>query len=152
MKPNMITLYTIGFTKKNARKFFGLLKNAGVKKLVDIRINNASQLAGFAKGSDLEFFMKEICGAGYVHITDLAPTKELLKDYQDKVIDWDGYTVVFKKILQDRHIAERYNVEEFDQCCFLCTEDTPEKCHRRLVAEYLKTNNPDKEIQIIHLF
>ena len=93
----MITLYTIGFTKKNAQKFFELLKNAGVRKLVDIRINNASQLAGFAKGTDLKFFMKAICNAEYEHITDLAPTKELLKNYQDKVIDWNGYTVVFKK-------------------------------------------------------
>ena len=73
----MITLYTIGFTKKNAQKFFELLKNAGVRKLVDIRINNASQLAGFAKGTDLKFFMKAICNAEYEHITDLAPTKEL---------------------------------------------------------------------------
>lgn len=148
----MITLYTIGFTKKNARKFFGLLKNAGVKKLIDIRINNASQLAGFAKGSDLEFFMKEICGADYVHNTDLAPTKELLKNYQDKVINWDGYTVAFIQILQDRHIAERYNVEDFDKCCFLCTEDTPEKCHRRLVVEYIRDSNPTQEINIIHLY
>ena len=147
----MITLYTIGFTKKNARKFFGLLKQAGVKKLVDIRINNSSQLAGFAKGGDLEFFMKEICNADYVHLTDLAPTKELLKDYQDKVIDWNGYTMVFKRILETRHIAERYNVEDFDRCCFLCTEDTPERCHRRLVVEYLQANNPDKEIRIVHL-
>ena len=148
----MITLYTIGFTKKNARKFFGLLKNAGVKKLVDIRINNSSQLAGFAKGTDLEFFMKEICGAEYVHITDLAPTKELLKDYQDKVIDWNGYTVVFNNLLKQRHIAERFPVEEFDQCCFLCTEDTPEMCHRRLVVEFLKDSNADKQINIIHLY
>ena len=147
----MITLYTIGFTKKNARKFFELLKNAGVKKLVDIRINNSSQLAGFAKGQDLEYFMKEICDAGYEHITDLAPTRELLKDYQDKVIDWNGYTVVFKNILKNRHIAERYKVEDFDGCCFLCTEDTPEQCHRRLVAEYFKEKNSDKEIRIIHL-
>ena len=147
----MITLYTIGFTKKNARKFFELLKNAGVKKLVDIRINNSSQLAGFAKGQDLEYFMKEICNAGYEHITDLAPTKELLKDYQDKVIDWNGYTVMFKNILKNRHIAERYKIEDFDGCCFLCTEDTPEQCHRRLVAEYFKEKNSDKEIRIIHL-
>lgn len=147
----MITLYTIGFTKKNAKKFFGLLKNAGVKKLVDIRINNSSQLAGFAKGTDLEFFMKEICNAEYVHITDLAPTKELLKDYQDKVIDWNGYTVVFNNLLKQRHIAERFPVEEFDKCCFLCTEDTPEMCHRRLVVEYLKSTNPDKQISIVHL-
>ena len=147
----MITLYTIGFTKKNAQKFFELLKNAGVRKLVDIRINNASQLAGFAKGTDLKFFMKAICNAEYEHITDLAPTKELLKNYQDKVIDWTGYTVVFKKILQDRHIAERFNVENFDNCCFLCTEDTPEQCHRRLVAEFFKAKNPDKDIRIVHL-
>lgn len=147
----MITLYTIGFTKKNAQKFFELLKNAGVRKLVDIRINNASQLAGFAKGTDLKFFMKAICNAEYEHITDLAPTKELLKDYQDKVIDWNGYTVIFKKILQDRHIAERFNVENFDNCCFLCTEDTPEQCHRRLVAEFFKAKNPDKDIRIVHL-
>lgn len=147
----MITLYTIGFTKKNAQKFFELLKNAGVRKLVDIRINNASQLAGFAKGTDLKFFMKAICNAEYEHITDLAPTKELLKNYKDKVIDWNGYTVVFKKILQDRHIAERFNVENFDNCCFLCTEDTPEQCHRRLVAEFFKAKNPDKDIRIVHL-
>ena len=147
----MITLYTIGFTKKNAQKFFELLKNAGVRKLVDIRINNASQLAGFAKGTDLKFFMKAICNAEYEHITDLAPTKELLKNYQDEVIDWNGYTVVFKKILQDRHIAERFNVENFDNCCFLCTEDTPEQCHRRLVAEFFKAKNPDKDIRIVHL-
>lgn len=147
----MITLYTIGFTKKNAQKFFELLKNAGVRKLVDIRINNASQLAGFAKGTDLKFFMKAICNAEYEHITDLAPTKELLKNYQDKVIDWNGYTLVFKKILQDRHIAERFNVENFDNCCFLCTEDTPEQCHRRLVAEFFKAKNPDKDIRIVHL-
>ena len=147
----MITLYTIGFTKKNAQKFFELLKNAGVRKLVDIRINNASQLAGSAKGTDLKFFMKAICNAEYEHITDLAPTKELLKNYQDKVIDWNGYTVVFKKILQDRHIAERFNVENFDNCCFLCTEDTPEQCHRRLVAEFFKAKNPDKDIRIVHL-
>ena len=147
----MITLYTIGFTKKNAQKFFELLKNAGVRKLVDIRINNASQLAGFAKGTDLKFFMKAICNAEYEHITDLAPTKELLKDYQDKVIDWNGYTMIFKKILQDRHIAERFNIENFDNCCFLCTEDTPEQCHRRLVAEFFKAKNPDKDIRIVHL-
>lgn len=147
----MIKLYTIGFTKKNAQKFFELLKNAGVRKLVDIRINNASQLAGFAKGTDLKYFMKVICDADYEHITDLAPSKDLLKDYQDKVIDWNGYTVAFKKILQDRHIAERFNVENFDNCCFLCTEDTPEQCHRRLVVEYLKKMNEDKEIRIIHL-
>lgn len=147
----MITLYTIGFTKKNAQKFFELLKKAGIRKLVDIRINNASQLAGFAKGTDLEYFMKVICNAEYEHITDFAPTKELLKDYQDKAIDWSGYTVIFNNLLKERHIAERYNVEGFDNACFLCTEDTAEQCHRRLVVEYLKRKNPDKDIRIVHL-
>lgn len=151
VKTDMITLYTIGFTKKSAESFFSLLKNAGIKKLVDIRINNSSQLAGFAKGKDLEFFVKELCDAEYTHIVDLAPTKELLKDYQDKVIDWNDYVSVFNKLLTDRHTSKRFPVEAFDNACFLCTEETPEYCHRRLVAEYLKQENPDKEIRIIHL-
>lgn len=131
----MITLYTIGFTKKTAEKFFTLLKNAGVKRIVDIRLNNASQLAGFAKGADLKYLAKAILGAEYVHITDLAPTKELLKSYQDKETSWNSYVRIFSGILENRHIKEKYKVEEFDKSCFLCTEDTPEQCHRRLVAE-----------------
>ena len=147
----MITLYTIGFTKKSAEKFFTLLKEAGVKKIVDIRLNNASQLAGFAKGSDLQYFAKAIIGADYTHLTDLAPTKELLKSYQDNETTWDGYVRVFSSLLENRHIKDKYKVEDFDNCCFLCTEDTPERCHRRLVVEYFKNNNPDTEINIIHL-
>ena len=147
----MITLFTIGFTKKTAEKFFTLLKDAGVKKLVDIRINNSSKLAGFAKGADLKYFVREICHADYEHITDMAPTKELLKDYQDGIINWNGYISVFEGLLKNRKIAERYPVRNFDQACFLCSEDTPEHCHRRLVVEYLKKSNDDKEIRIIHL-
>lgn len=147
----MIKLYTIGFTKKSAERFFTLLKNAGVSKIVDIRLNNASQLAGFAKGSDLQFFVKNILGANYVHLPDLAPTKELLKSYQDKETTWAEYVHVFSEILKKRHIKERYKIEDFDNSCFLCTEDTPEQCHRRLVAEYLRDANPDKEIKILHL-
>lgn len=147
----MITLYTIGFTKKSAEKFFSLLKKADVKKIVDIRINNASQLAGFAKGSDLQFFVKAILGAEYIHITDLSPTKELLKSYQDKEIDWAGYVRIFSSLLKERHIKDKYKVEDFDNCCFLCTEDTPEQCHRRLVVEYFRDNNPDKDVRIVHL-
>lgn len=148
---NMITLYTIGFTKKSAERFFSLLKNAGIKKLIDIRINNSSQLAGFAKGKDLEFFVKELCNAEYIHIVDLAPTKELLKDYQEKVIDWRGYEATFIQLLKDRDISKRFPANIFNQACLLCTEDTPEKCHRRLVAEYLKKEYPNEEIKIIHL-
>ena len=148
----MLNKFLIGFTKKTAEKFFTLLKNAGVKRIVDIRLNNASQLAGFAKGADLKYFAKAILGAEYVHITDLAPTKELLKSYQDKETSWNGYVRIFSGILENRHIKEKYKVEEFDKSCFLCTEDTPEQCHRRLVAEYFKDKNPDKDIKIVHLY
>ena len=147
----MITLYTIGFTKKNAEKFFTLLRKAEIRKLVDIRINNSSQLAGFAKGQDLEFFVKELCNAEYLHMTDMSPTKELLKDYQDKSIDWNGYANIFQKMLLERKIAKNYPVEFFDKACFLCTEETAENCHRRLVVEHLKSMNPEKEVRIIHL-
>lgn len=147
----MITLYTIGFTKKSAQRFFELLRNARITKLVDIRINNSSQLAGYAKGNDLKFFVKELCNAEYVHITDMAPTKELLKNYTEKLIDWSGYVRTFMKLLQERRVAERFDVKTFDNACFLCTEDTPEQCHRRLVVEYLKAQNQGQEIKIIHL-
>lgn len=147
----MITLYTIGFTKKTAEEFFTLLKNAGVKRIIDIRLNNVSQLAGFAKGDDLKYFAEEILHAGYNHIPDMAPTRELLKSYQTRETSWSGYVQVFSKLLQTRRVGERYSVDDFDMCCFLCSEDTPEQCHRRLVVEYLRDINPDKEVKIIHL-
>ncbi len=145
----MIKLFTIGFTKKSAKQFFELLKKNGVEKLIDIRINNKSQLAGFAKGSDLEYFAKEINGIPYKYITDFAPTKELLSDYQNKKIDWEGYTKVFKQIMQNRKLREKYNIEDFNNAVFLCSEELPDKCHRRLLVEHFKEKSPD--IQIIHL-
>ncbi len=147
----MVTLYTIGFTKKSAEKFFTLLQNNNVKKIVDIRINNTSQLAGFAKGSDLAYFVKAICDINYVHIPDFAPTKELLSDYQKEIVNWTQYQVVYKKLLQQRNILSRYKIDNFDGACFLCSEDTPEQCHRRLLVEYLKNKHPELEIKIIHL-
>jgi uncharacterized protein (DUF488 family) len=145
----MIRLLTIGFTKKTAEQFFEALKKNGVKKLVDIRINNKSQLAGFAKGADLKYFVKEINGIPYVHIADFAPTKELLSDYQDKKIDWIGYQKVFRQIIESRQIDKKYNIKDFDNACFLCSEELPEKCHRRLIVEYFREKNPD--IQIVHI-
>lgn len=147
----MITLYTIGFTKKNAEKFFTLLADAKVTKLVDIRINNTSQLAGFAKGSDLAYFTKVICNIGYEHIIDFAPTKELLSDYQNKNIDWAKYEIIFNSLLEQRNVLSKYSIDDLDGACFLCTEDTPEHCHRRLLAEYFRNNHPDKDIRIVHL-
>ena len=148
----MITLYTIGFTKKNAERFFTLLKNAGVKQLVDIRLNNTSQLAGFAKGDDLKYLTEAILGVSYIHLPDLSPTKELLKAYQGKDITWDDYVRLFSSLMVERDINNRFKVDDFDKSCFLCSEDMPEHCHRRLVVEFFRNNNLDKDIQIIHLY
>ena len=145
----MTKLFTIGFTKKTARQFFELLKKNNVKKIIDIRINNSSQLAGFAKGADLEYFANEICGIKYKHIADFAPTKELLSDYQNKKIDWIEYKKIYKNLIEKRNVTAKYNIEEFDNACFLCSEPTAEQCHRKLLVEYFKEKNP--QIQIIHI-
>ena len=146
----MITLYTIGFTKKSAEQFFGLLRNNGVKQLVDVRISNSSQLAGFAKGKDLEFFTNEICHIPYKHIVDFAPTKELLDRWHKQEVTWPEYVEIYTKMLKDREIVKKYGVKSFDGTCFLCSEDTPEQCHRRLLAEYMQEHS--KEIvRIVHL-
>lgn len=145
----MIKLYTIGFTGKPAEKFFDLLRNSDVKKIVDTRVNNVSQLAGFAKGSDLKFFAKEIANISYEHNLDFAPTKELLSRYRDKKMSWLDYEVEYLNLLDLRKIAQRVNIENLHENCLLCSEHTPEKCHRRLLAEYLK--HVKSEIEIVHL-
>jgi len=145
----MIKLFTIGFTGKPAEKFFNLLTNAGVKKIVDTRINNVSQLSGFAKGSDLKFFAKEIGDMSYEHNIDFAPTKELLSKYRDKKMSWPEYETAYLNLLDMRHVAQKTNVEKLHENCLLCSEHTPEKCHRRLLAEYLK--HVKNDVEIIHL-
>lgn len=147
----MIKIYTIGFTQKNAKHFFELLKGVQIERLIDVRVNNSSQLAGFAKGRDLEYFCKEILDCEYLHFTDLAPTKELLKSYSDKKIAWTDYEKIFNSLLQTRDISKRHDISIFDNACLLCSEAAPEQCHRRLVAEFLKRKNPDKKIEILHL-
>ena len=146
----MPNLAPIGFTKKSAEQFIELLKKHQVKTLVDVRISNSSQLAGFAKGSDLTYFLKQIGGIGYKHITDFAPTKELLSDYRAGKVDWPEYERIFAQLMDKRAISKRYKAADFDNCCFLCSEETPEHCHRRLLAEYLKEHS-DEEVRIIHL-
>ena len=146
----MITLYTIGFTKKSAEHFFNLLRDNGVKQLVDVRISNSSQLAGFAKGKDLEFFVHEICHIPYKHIDDFAPSKELLDRWHKQEVTWEEYEKIYIKLLKDRDILHKYGIKAFDGSCFLCSEDTPEQCHRRLLAEYLKEHSSE-QVNIIHL-
>lgn len=146
----MITLFTIGFTKKSAEVFFELLKKNNVKQLVDVRISNGSQLAGFAKGKDLEYFVKQICGINYRHITDFAPTKDLLNRWHTQAITWGNYIDEYMSILKSREIIKHFGVKQFDGACFLCSEETPEMCHRRLLTEYMK-NSSSEEVKIIHI-
>lgn len=145
----MIKLYTIGFTKKTAKDFFGLLTKNNIKLLTDTRISNNSQLAGFAKGNDLAFFSKEILKADYLHKLDFAPTKELLDKYRKEEINWQEYEIEYLNLLDMRKIGDKINAEELHQNCLLCSEHTPEKCHRRLLAEYLQHRFTD--IEITHL-
>jgi uncharacterized protein (DUF488 family) len=137
MQKNKV-LYTIGFTGKSAEEFFTLLKRAGVKILLDIRFNNVSQLAGFTKGKDLSYFVKAILDCQYYHITDLAPTKELLKKYQSDE-DWQSYEKEFLTLLEKRNAESKIKPELLKgPIVLLCSEKTAEKCHRRLTAEYLQ--------------
>lgn len=143
----MMTIYTIGFTKKTAEQFFTKLQTNKVKRLFDIRLNNKSQLAGFAKGHDLEYFLKTICGIEYFYLPDLAPTDEILAAYQDKKMAWDEYEVKFKQLLKDRKLNLKKS--DFEDACLLCSEPTAVKCHRRLAAEHLAAMFGG--IEIIHL-
>lgn len=131
-------LFTIGFTKKTAEKFFKALRQAKVKRIVDVRLNNVSQLAGFAKRKDLEFFARELCGAEYVHLPELAPTKDMLDAYKKARGSWEEYERRFLDLMRQRRIEETVPRELLDDGCLLCSEDKPHHCHRRLVAEYLR--------------
>lgn len=143
---------TIGFTQKNAERFFGLLKKNGVRTLIDVRLNNTSQLAAFAKGEDLKYFLSAIAGIGYCHDVTLAPTEDLLKRYKRGETSWEAYEEEFAQIMAQRN-AEEHILRTYAECdapiCLLCSEATPERCHRRLVAEiFAKVFSPS---EIIHL-
>ena len=144
-----VRLFTIGFTKKTAREFFTRLREAHVRRVMDIRLNNASQLAGFTKKDDLAFFLREIGGIDYVHRPDLAPTGEILAGYKKKAIGWPEYEMRFNALLAERHIETLVSPQEMDLACLLCSEPTPAKCHRRLVAEYLRRAWPN--LTVTHL-
>jgi uncharacterized protein (DUF488 family) len=139
-------LFTIGFTKKPADKFFNLLRTAGVKRFVDERLNNVSQLAGFAKKDDLKFFAKEICEVDYVHVPELAPTQDILDAYKKQGGDWSVYETEFLRLMERRQIEKIVPKEVIDEGCLLCSEDKPHHCHRRLVAEYLSKHWTDNII------
>lgn len=138
MNTDEMKLYTIGFTGKSAEEFFTILKRKGVKILLDIRLNNVSQLAGFTKGRDLAYFVRMILDGQYYHDTDLAPTKELLKKYQADE-DWQSYEKEFLSLLERRNVENKIKSDLLKgPTVLLCSEKTSEKCHRRLTAEYLQ--------------
>lgn len=145
-------IYTIGFTQKSAEQFFKLIKANGVELLIDVRLNNSSQLAGFSKGSDLKYFLREICAAGYIHCREYAPTKELLSGYQKKTISWEEYTKQFDEILNSREACKRFpdRFSDFNKVCLLCSEPNADRCHRRLVAEKVQSYAKD-EVEVIHI-
>ena len=144
-------LLTIGFTKKSAQRFFELLRKSGAKRLVDVRINNASQLAGFAKKDDLAWFSRELAAIEYLHLPSLAPTKELLRDYRNGRIDWATYESRFTDLMRERRIEQTIPKETLRESCLLCSEDQPHHCHRRLVAEYLNQHWGGVEIEHLGL-
>ncbi len=144
-------LYTIGFTQKRAEVFFGLLHQNGVQRLVDIRLNPGGQLSGFAKQEDLPYFLSRLAnGCQYIHLPELAPTKEILEDYR-KGLSWPQYEQRFQALMDERRIPETLNQSDFQQqvSCLLCSEAKPEKCHRRLVAERMAAHWHG--VEIVHL-
>jgi uncharacterized protein (DUF488 family) len=144
-----VKIYTIGFTKKSAESFFTKLQRAGVKRLVDVRLNNVSQLAGFAKRDDLRYFTNAICGVDYLHLPELAPTQELLDSYKKQKGTWADYEHDFLELMANRRIEESISPELLEGACLLCSEDKPHQCHRRLVAEYLRDKWGDIKIEHI---
>lgn len=144
-----INLFTIGFTQKSAEHFFETILKSGVKRVIDTRLNNVSQLAGFAKRKDLEYFLQKIGQIEYVHILDLAPTKDILDDYKKNGGDWETYEKKFLDLIVKRKIEEKISPDILDGGCLLCSEAKPHHCHRRLVAEYLK--DKWRNVKICHL-
>lgn len=142
-------IYTIGFTKKSAKDFFDILIYNNIKCLIDIRRNNKSQLAGFAKTDDLQFFLKKIGNIDYIYMPEFAPTEELLDGYRNKTIDWSEYEKRYRKLLLERNVLVNKDMSIFDNACLLCSEPTAKQCHRRLAAEYIEKSSGG--IEIIHL-
>ena len=142
-----IRLLTIGFTQTTAKAFFETLRKANVSSVVDVRLNNESQLAGFAKKNDLKYFLSQLGSIEYRHELNLAPTSDILDAFKKKKGDWGTYENRFRALLRSRQVESLYNPLDFDNACLLCSEHRPHHCHRRLVAEYLNERWGGVEIQ-----
>ncbi len=143
-------LFTIGFTKKSAERFFSLLRDNEVQRLVDIRLRPGGQLAGFAKSDDLAYFLRELANCAYTYLPELAPSEEIRSAYR-KDHKWPIYAQRFEALMDERRIPLALDRALFEQerCCLLCSEATPQQCHRRLVAERLARDWGD--VDIVHL-
>ena len=146
-----IRVYTIGFTKKSAEEFFGKVCRVGVRRVVDVRLQNVSQLTGFSKRDDLAYFLRTIGGVEYAHMPSLAPSKELFDAIKKQGLDWESYERRFNELMRERKIEESVSRDVIDGACLLCTEETPERCHRRLVAEYLREQWKPDVVEITHI-
>ena len=144
-------VFTIGFTQKNAEQFFNFIKQAKVRTLIDVRLNNVSQLSGFAKRDDLKFFLHEICQTDYLHLPELAPTKEMLNAYKKHGLPWQQYEDQFLNLMAQRNIERYISPELLNHGCLLCSEHKPHQCHRRLVTEYLNTHG-NTQLAVEHLY
>lgn len=144
-------IFTMGFTQKNAEQFFGLVSRNRIELLIDVRLNNQSQLAGFTKGRDLDFFLKKLCNCRYEHDIIFAPTKEILNSYKKQQMSWGDYVVQYNTLLENRNVENIFikKYAEFDRILLLCSEPTAENCHRRLLAERLKKYITD--VEVIHI-
>ncbi|OWQ91772.1 DUF488 family protein [Sphingopyxis witflariensis] len=147
---NETRVTTIGFTKSTAERFFERILSAGVKTVVDVRLHNTSQLAGFAKAEDLSFFLRKIGNINYIHKPILAPTDDILKSFKKEKGDWKIYEESFMNLMNDRKIENRFDPDFFNESCLLCSEDTAHYCHRRLVVEYLN-DKWGHNLQVRHL-
>ena len=140
-------IFTIGFTKKSAERFFTMLRRPGLVRVVDVRRNNVSQLAGFTKRDDLRFFLREICGVEYVHAPHLAPTQEIMDEYRKNGGDWSAFERMYLELIDSRRVDSLPDAETLDGACLLCSEAGPERCHRRLAAEYYRNRRGDVVIE-----
>ena len=147
---NAVQVATIGFTGKSAQEFFDLLKNAEVRTVLDIRLSNTSQLAGFAKKQDLPFFLDKLCGAAYEEMPDLAPEPDLFKRYKAKELTWDDFSAAYVELIAKRRVESNLDVDLFRSACLLCSEHLPHHCHRRLALEYLNSRW-NSRLKITHL-
>ncbi len=147
----MTKIFTIGFAGKSAEDFFNRLRRAGIRKVIDTRLWADTQLAGFAKKQNLPFFLQNLAQIGYEHRLELAPSESILKDFKNKKINWAEYEPRYLDILHTRKISSLLDPDDVSGCCFLCAEAKPHHCHRRLLAEYLRREWPDRKIDVVHL-